>query len=336
VCRWLVFHVAEKSTGENWIRLARARLSTYDPKAAIVSGTNAYFAELNRGRPPVQGSRGGPPLLDMVCYSINPQVHAFDNASLVENLEAQASTVESARQFVGELPLAITPVTLRPRFNPDATGPQPEPGPGELPSQVDVRQMSLFGAGWTLGSLKHLSGVRCSVFGVRSVSSEHRIPNTEHRNTRAERSVESVTYYETTGWRGVMETEAGSPLPAVFRSFPGAVFPLYHVLADVREFAGGEVLMTTSSQPLQIDGVAVRKEGRIRVILASFSPKPSRVTVGPVGECVRVRRLDETNVREAMQSPEGYRAQEGNAVMTTDGALTLELLPFAVVRIDTD
>ena len=42
--------------------------------------------------------------------------------------------------------IAMLSVTLRPRFNPNATGPEPEPRPGELPSQVDVRQMSLLGA----------------------------------------------------------------------------------------------------------------------------------------------------------------------------------------------
>ncbi len=72
--------------------------------------------------------------------------------------------------------------------------------PGELPPQVDVRQMSLFGACWTAGSFKYL----------------------------AEAGTQSITFYETTGWRGVMETEAGSPLPELFRSLPGTVFPMYH------------------------------------------------------------------------------------------------------------
>lgn len=38
------------------------------------------------------------------------------------------------------------------------------------------------------------------------------------------------------GWRGVMERERGSPSPAEFPSLSGAVFPVYHVLADL---AGG-------------------------------------------------------------------------------------------------
>ncbi|MBI1878614.1 MAG: hypothetical protein HYR94_10375, partial [Chloroflexi bacterium] len=298
VWTWLIFHEKEKSTAEKWVRLARRYLADYDPAAKIGSGTNVFFTELNRERPPVA-------VLDLVCYSVNPQVHAFDNASLVETLAAHAPTVESARQFVGDLLLAVTPVTLKMRFNPNATGPEPEPGPGELPTQVDVRQMSLFGAGWTVGSIKYL----------------------------AESGVDSATYYETTGWRGVMETEAGSAVPAKFRSLPGAVFPLYHVLADVGEFAGGEIIPATSSQILRLDGLALRKEDQTRVILANLSPESQTVTVQNLPAQVRVHYLDENNAEVAMQSPETFRAQEGELKQTKAGTLQLDLLPYAIVRI---
>jgi hypothetical protein len=297
VCHFLIFYVAEKSTSEKWVNRAREHLQTYGAK--IGAGSNAYFCELNRGRPPAQA-------LDLVCYSINPQVHAFDNDSLVENLEAQAATVDSARQFVGDVPIAISPVTLKPRFNPNATMPEPEPAPGALPSQVDVRQMSLFGAGWTLGSLKYL----------------------------AESGVRNVTYYETTGWRGVIETESGSPLPQVFRSFPNSVFPLYHVLADVGEFAGSEVIPTKSSNTLKVDGLAIRKDGKMRLLIANLSRDVQQIAVQNLSQQVRVRRLNETNAEEAMRSPETFRARRGEVVQTIEGTLTLRLLPYEILRID--
>ncbi len=299
VWAWLIFHQTEKSTSEKWLKLARPYLAGYDPAAKIGSGSNVFFTELNRARPPVE-------LLDLVCYSLNPQVHAFDNLSLVETLAAQAATVESARQFSGNLPLAVTPVTLKMRFNPNATGPEPEPPPGELPPQVDVRQMSLFGAGWTVGSLKYL----------------------------AESDVHSLTYYETTGWRGVMETATGSPLPDKFPSLPGAVFPLYHVMADVGDFAGGEVLPTRSSHPLQVEGLALHKDGRTRLILANLSAELQQVTVSNLPAQVRVRLLDETNVVAAMQAPEEFRRQAGDLQPSVAGTLQLQLRPYGVVRID--
>ncbi|HVF26601.1 MAG TPA: hypothetical protein VM943_00070, partial [Pyrinomonadaceae bacterium] len=217
VSAWMIFHRDEKVTGAKWIEIARRYLKDYRPGAKIGGGTNLYFTELNREHPDTTHA-------DFVSYSVNPQVHAFDNWTLIENLQGQAETIRSARQFLNGLPLAISPITLRPRFNPNAAvSPNAEASEvsGDLPDAVDARQMSLFGAAWTIGSLKQV----------------------------AEGGVYSATYYETSGWRGVMETTEGSPLPEKFRSLPGAVFPLYHVFADFGEFAGGLVVPSKSSDP---------------------------------------------------------------------------------------
>jgi hypothetical protein len=300
----LLFHAGEKTTGERWTSLARRLLSPSGSGPRLGGGTNAYFTELNRFRP----SPGGLEDLDLVCYSVNPQAHNPDDATLVENLEGQAETVRSARAIIGGRKLALTPVTLRPRFNPNATGPEPPPPPGELPSQVDPRQMSLFGAGWTLGSLKYL----------------------------AESGADRVTFYETHGWRGVMETGAGSPLPERFPSLRGAVFPLYHVLADVGEFSGGEVLPMVSSRPLEVDGLALRKGDRACLLLANLSPQPQRVrTAWPGGGTeVWIRLLDETNGERAMREPEGFRREPGRRTALSGGSFLLDLPPYAIARLD--
>lgn len=299
VVRWLIFRQGEKSTTAPWVDLARAHLAAYDTTARIGAGTNLYFTELNSRRPPIDA-------LDVVAYTINPQVHAFDNSSLVETLAAQAATAASARQFCGDLPLVVSPITLQPRFNPNATGPEPEPAPGELPPQVDPRQLSLFGAGWTLGSIKYLaeSGV-----------------------------IDSLTYYETTGWRGVMETATGSPLPAKFPSLPGAVFPLYHLLADVGEFAGGEVVQSQSSEPLKVEGLVLTNAGRTRLLLANLTGQPQQVVVQGLSGAVTVRCLDEETVLQAMQEPAAYRAAN-DALGTGTLATPLTVPPFALLCLD--
>jgi len=125
--RWLVFRRAEKSTSGRWLPLAREHLTAFYPSALFGAGTNHSFAEVNRKRPPRTA--------DFVAYSVNPQVHAEDDAALVEALEGQGWTVSTAREFTGGLPVAVTPVTLRPRFNPDA--------PETAPSSVDPRQTTL-------------------------------------------------------------------------------------------------------------------------------------------------------------------------------------------------
>ena len=112
-------------------RRSSPRRARRSPQAGVETlvggGTRAYFTELNRATLPLDA-------MDVVSYTLNPQVHAFDNASMTETLAAQPETVRSARAIVGDRPLVVGPITLRPRFNPNATGPEPKPAPGELPA----------------------------------------------------------------------------------------------------------------------------------------------------------------------------------------------------------
>lgn len=297
VARWLIFRQGEASTQANWVAFARAHLSDLAPSAPFGSGTNAYFTELNRNRPQADA-------LDLVCYTVNPQVHAFDNLSLVETLATQAATVQSTRRFVGDLPIAITPITLRARFNPNATGPEADPVPGELPASVDTRQMSLFAGAWTLGSLKYL----------------------------AESGVASVTYFETVGWRGVVESADGSPAP--FPSLPGAVFPVYHLLADVGEWADAAVLPVVTSDRLAVDGLALEREGAQRILLANLTNEEQRVTLRHGGASGWLRTLDETNALAAMEQPELFRKHRGRRIPCTGGLSEVTLPPYALARLD--
>ncbi len=299
VSTWLIFHVNEAVTGAPWIRLAREYLTDYAPQAAFAAGTNSYFTDLNRGRPPIVE-------LDRITYSVNPQVHAFDNSSLVEAAATIAATVESAHALSGGKPIMISPVTLKPRFNPVAAGPPPVMLPGELPPQIDPRQMSLFGAAWTLASLKYVM----------------------------ESGVMSVTYYETTGPLGVMSAERGVAVPAQFHSVPGGVFPLYHVFADIGEFAGGTVMPSRSNDTLVVDGLALHKQNMLRIMLANLTNTPQHVTVALPSRQAYVRYLDETNAAQAMREPETFRAERGSRMISTQGKLELHLLPYALACLD--
>lgn len=119
---------------QGWLAEAgRAALADAGLGVPLVGGTPLSFAELNRTRPDVDG-------LDGVCYGFNPQVHGIDDATVVENLQAQADTVESARAIAGGRAVFVGPVALAP------------------PPHADPRQSSLLAAGWTLGTLAALFG----------------------------------------------------------------------------------------------------------------------------------------------------------------------------------
>jgi D-apionolactonase len=303
VAAWLIFSAAERVTDARRFRLARERLREWDERAVVGAGTNLWFTEINRARPLVRELARE---ADLLCYAVSPQVHADDDLTLVENLEAQAATVEGARRLFGAVPVAVTPVTLRPRFSASATGPEVAPDPGELPPPVDARQPTLFAAAWTLGSIKYL----------------------------AEGGAASVTFYETTGWRGVIECESGAPLPDKFPSLPGAVFPLWHVLAGVGEFAGGEVFRVQSSDPLKVIALRLCRAGRTRTLVANLTADGQLASLAAPGSHVRARRLNAQNLSAALLEPQEFRASPGDGLRVEGGELKLRLSPYEVVQLD--
>jgi len=132
----------------------------------------------------------------------------------------------------------------------------------------------------------------------------------------------------------VLEHASGSPDPARFRSVPGGAFPLYHVLADVGELAGADVLACCPADPLSLAGLALRRDGRTRVLLANLTAERQRVTVLGLDGNWRVRTLDERSVGRAMRRPESFRTGPIVPHVVRLGRLELELLPYAVARLD--
>ncbi len=268
---WIILHQTENPATEQTVQRARPVLQKYAPSALLAAGTKDFFTEVNR-------VRLAPGATSFVCYSTNPQVHAFDNTTLVRIRNNAAARGESA-------------ATL-----------------SELPSDVDPRQTSLFGGGWTLGSI-----ARLATTGF----------------------VHSLTYFETTGWRGVMETEAGPPLPEKFPSAPGTVFPMFHVLADIAEFPSKQIYPTHSSHPLLVAGLTLfDTRGRRRILVANLTGEPQDAKI-KTGTCqARVRQLDETNAEAAMRDPEAFRAQADAARESLASKIELQLLPYAIARLD--
>ncbi len=298
VTQWIILHDAQNPVGEPLVERARAVLKDFAPNVLFAAGTRDFFTEINRDRPPA----GCP---SSVCYSNNPQVHAFDNLTMVENLAGQSFNVETARAFTPR-PVVVSPITLRIRGNAGAAA--EKPGMAELPGDVDRRQMSLFGAGWTLGSIARLAEAGF---------------------------VQSATYFETTGWRGLMETEAGSLLSVAFPSEAGMVFPPYHIFADIAEFGPCQVLPTHSTHPLLAGGLTLRdSSGRRRVLVANFTADEQPLKIKSGSGSVVVKYLDETNALEAMRSPEAFRARAGTVVEAASGKVELKLAPYAVARVD--
>jgi D-apionolactonase len=170
IARCLLYDREQKSTSSELVNQCVELTSRLQQTFPVVVGTDAYFTELNRFPPKAIPNQ-------RVCFSMNPQVHAFDNQSLSECIEALDAVVESATQLTSSR-LVISPITLRPRFNPNAT--QSMSKVEQLELAIDARQSQPFGAAWTIGVLSQL------------------LPRNE---------IESLTLYESHGPRGLMDDQ---------------------------------------------------------------------------------------------------------------------------------
>jgi len=170
---WLFF---DRATGTTPVTLIAAAREIFGGKfeGRLGGGSNVHFADLNRHRPP----RG---LLDLLAYPMSPQAHATDVETMIENLGSLTSVRETARSFAGDLPVALSPVTLKPRAKSGAAVLEPL---GALPDHIDARQNSQFAAVWTIS----------------------------HLRAAAAAGIDSVTYYRTVGLDGVMDREGEFPV----------------------------------------------------------------------------------------------------------------------------
>ena len=247
---WIV-RPDEKVTSRATLDAWRSRLG---PDLPWGCGTNLYFTELNRERPDTAG-------MAWTTFSVNPQVHAHDDRSVLQNTATLEAIATNAASLAGQTRIHVGPVSLRPRFNPNATDPASDVSNTDLPADVDARQRASFAAAWT-------------ALAVRSLA----IPGT----------VSAVTLFEDLGWKGLRARDGG-PEDAAFPADAGEEFP---VSAVVRALARAtHVLPTASSDPESVDVIVLEGPDGRRALLVNVSDAPRDVlltgaadaafTVGP-------------------------------------------------------
>ncbi|HEV7348601.1 hypothetical protein [Telluribacter sp.] len=176
----LVLHRDYPATPEGLLKQVYPLIKETFAEVPVGYGTDKFFTELNRNRPSAEVP------FDFISYSLNPQVHASDTRTLIENAGAQQYTLSTAATFSNDRPVHVSPVTLKWRHYPDE---EKSIGTNGLPPSADARQFTGLAAAWTLLSLRYLSGAA------------------------------RITYYETVGVKGVLPAEpAGESDPgsAVF------------------------------------------------------------------------------------------------------------------------
>jgi hypothetical protein len=234
----LIFSKSHKVTPEEFIAAAREQLRA---EKSISAGTDLYFTEINRGTPVVPG-------IDQINFSLNPQVHSFDDRTLIQNLATQEVIALNAARIAVDKSISVGPITLRPRFNPNATQPDRDVSNDSLPASVDARQRTWFTEAWTAISIKYLT---------------------------QSGAINSATYFESVGWKGIRESTLGSKDPKNFPSEVGEAFPVWNLFSSLKGFSKSRP--STSNLPEVVDSLVIKNSTKTRLILANFSTEAQQV-----------------------------------------------------------
>jgi hypothetical protein len=124
------------------------------PDAMVGAGSLTNFTEFNRCRP-------DPATCDFATFGSTAIVHAADDLSVIETLEALPQILASAHAIMGGKPLHLGLISIGMRSNPYGAGVMPNPGGLRLPmAMADPRQETAFAAAYAVGVLVAAIGGR--------------------------------------------------------------------------------------------------------------------------------------------------------------------------------
>lgn len=278
-----LFHKSEAVTTDLMLDTIAPGLKKVLPEVVIGCGTNANFAQINR-------KITNNPNAECIVYSIHPQEHASDNATIVENLQGQAYSVWSARQFAFTREIRVSPVNLQRRFNANIENFETPLSANIFPPQVDTRIMSLFGVCWTAGSLKYL----------------------------CDSGVNGITFFETVGERGIIQGDFDSRWPEDFKTVKGMIFPVYHLFKWLLKDKSFRFISCRSSSPLEIDCMALSDGTTIKLIIVNFTSEKLRTVIHGLSKKIKLKILDAGSYPAAACDPKWIEGGWGNLFIEED------------------
>ena len=127
-------------------------------------GMFSYFTELNRKHVPLEK-------LGFVTHCTCPIVHAADDLSVMQSLEALPFITHSARAFIGDKPYWIGPSTIGMRQNPYGSRTMENPNSERIAmASWDPRQDGLFAAAWTIGYAARTDEAKLEVLTIGALT----------------------------------------------------------------------------------------------------------------------------------------------------------------------
>ncbi len=271
----------------------------YGLKSQVGVGNEHGFAGLHRNPPSFKG-------LDFITWAYNPQQHNSDLHTALENLATPAQMALAMAQLAPGLPLAISPVTMRPLWNPHHAREDFQTTVRGLPRPLEPAHWGMFGAVWSLLSIKHLSH---SPLG-------------------------EATYFELTGPGGLLYQPSCLHQPALADLPQAKIYPLFHVFRELGPRAGAELWQLNSTRPDLVDGLAIAQGEGLLLYLANLSGSAQEVDLAELTRHIQEARLysaeDWTNLVSRLDYRPSILDLPTKAIIN-QGPLHLE--PMAILRL---
>lgn len=244
------------------------------PDAKLGGGMFSFFTELNRKRVPAE-------LLDFVHNTTCGIVHAADDRSVMETLEALPYQVTTARSFIGSREYRVGPSGIGCRDNPHGATWTPNPHNVRIClTKLDPRQRGLFGAAWTLGYIATLARSR----------------------------VDAIALGAATGPLGIVYRKDEHGQPWFDELETPAVFPAFHVVSSLTHAAGQKLVNVDCSDLQKVQCLAYRSAKDITLWLANLTTEKQFVNVAGLKHGTLVSMLDEASFGKAATDPRGFQA----------------------------
>lgn len=212
----------------------------------IGGGMLSYFTELNRKRVPAER-------LAFISHCTNPIVHAADDLSVMQTLEALPFITGSARAIYGDKSYRIGPSTIPMRQNPYGSRTMDNPSNGRIPmANRDPRHNGRFAEAFALG------------YAIRVLDAD----------------IECMTLSALTGPFGLV---AGKAEPTE----EGGNRPLFNVVKLLSSLAGSSWKSCASSRPSELLAFISRQSFNATLHIVNLTAEERSVDIAAFGSASR-------------------------------------------------